>query len=619
MTANDSNGKTGEKGNGMPLKTIGIVALIVVVAFAVIWLNVISGSDDETTTHATFVTKKGPLTISVLESGTIKAREQVIIKNEVEGRTSIIRLIPEGTRVKEGDLLVELDASSLVDNRIDQEIRVQNAEAAFINATETLAVVQNQAESDIDVAKLTLEFAEQDLDQYEEGQYPNEETAAKNEITLRQEELERAKETLEWSQKLSDDKFISSTELQADKLALIRAQNNVVLAENDLKLLKDFTYHRNIAQLKSDVRQAKMALERTQRKARANVVQAEADLKAKDQEFTRQKDKLAKLEDQIEKARIVAPTDGMVIYATSAQRGSWRRENRTPLDEGVEVFERQELIYLPTASSAMAEVDIHEASLKKVRVGLPALITVDALPGKSFVGTVGRIAPLPDAQSMWMNPDLKVYNSDIYLEGEDPALRTGMSCKVEIVADQFENVIYIPIQAVIRVAGKPTVFVAKDGEKDGPFEEREVEIGLDNNRMVRITSGLSEGEVVMLTPPLKSATIDSGSRMSDGASSDVPDAVKEKISEKLEKANGAEPDNLGDPGKTVPDQEQPGRPSKEQMEEMRRRFENMTPEEKKKAMEKFRGGGPRQGGGQDSERRSGRGNRRRPDESGKDG
>ncbi len=55
----------------------------------------------------------------------------------------------------------------------------------------------------------------------------------------------------------------------------------------------------------------------------------------------------------------------MVIYATSARAGRAFRDNRQPLDEGVEVFERQELIYLPTAASSMAEVDVHEASLEK--------------------------------------------------------------------------------------------------------------------------------------------------------------------------------------------------------------------------------------------------------------
>jgi HlyD family secretion protein len=71
------------------------------------------------------VVKQGPLRISVTESGTIKAREQVILKSEVEGRTSILSLIPEGTQVKQGDLLVDLDSSQLLDSKIDQEIIVQ--------------------------------------------------------------------------------------------------------------------------------------------------------------------------------------------------------------------------------------------------------------------------------------------------------------------------------------------------------------------------------------------------------------------------------------------------------------------------------------------------------------
>ena len=88
--------------------------------------------------------------------------------------------------------------------RVDQEIRVQNADAALINATESLAVVKNQSLSDVEIAELTLEFSKQDLKQYEKGLYPNEKTASENAITLREEELQRAEETLVWSKKLSD-------------------------------------------------------------------------------------------------------------------------------------------------------------------------------------------------------------------------------------------------------------------------------------------------------------------------------------------------------------------------------------------------------------------------------
>ena len=84
------------------------------------------------------------------------------------------------------------------------------------------------------------------------------------------------------------------------------------MAKNNLHLLKNFTHQRTLAQLKSGVTKAKMALERANRKAGADIVQVEAELKAKESEFKRQRDKLAKIERQIEKTKIYAPADGLV-------------------------------------------------------------------------------------------------------------------------------------------------------------------------------------------------------------------------------------------------------------------------------------------------------------------
>jgi len=607
----DNNGKSNQDKSKHSrrgvLKLIGSKGLWIALIFAVIavvavWFRVVRGGEDPTSGLATFVAKRGPLTISIPESGTIKAREKIIIKNEIEGRTSIVSLIPEGTHVKKGDLLIELDASVLEDSKIDQEIAVQKAYAAFIDANETLAVVQNQSISDVNVAQLTLEFAIQDLDQYKKGKYPNEETTADNDITLREEELKRAEETLTWSQKLYEKKYISQTELMADKLAVTRSKNNLELAQNNLSLLEDFTYHRNIAQFTSDVTQAEMALERTERKSRALVIQAEADLKAKELDYKRQKDKFVKIEDQLKKAKIYSPIDAMVIYSTTASRGGFR-DRREPMDVGVELTERQELFQLPTAESAMVEVDIHEASLEKVRLGLPVVVTVDALPGKKFFGSVQRIAPLPDAQSMWMNPDLKVYNTDVYLEGNVPSLRTGMSCKVEIIVEQYDDVVYVPVQTVLRVGGESTVFVVKDGS----IEERKVKVGLDNRRMIRIISGLDEGEVVSMTPPLKSAAVEHGSEIAGTGLSGSGDTLKQRINEKLEETNGIDvrrPPSIPSEG-VGPGQGSPGREgleslTPEQKEQMRKRLENMTPEEREKMRQRFQGTGRRQGRGEGS-------------------
>jgi len=165
------------------------------------------------------------------------------------------------------------------------------------------------------------------------------------------------------------------------------------------------------------------------------------------------------------------------------------------------VRERQELIHLPTSDRVKAEIKVHESSMQKVKIGLPVVVTVDALAEKIFTGQVAKIAMLPDAQMVWLNPDLKVYATEIHIDGEGNGLRTGMSCRASIIIERYEDVVYVPVQAVVRIGRQPTVYVAKDGKT----EPRNVEIGLDNNRMVHVISGLEAGEKIILTPPLAPA------------------------------------------------------------------------------------------------------------------
>lgn len=519
-------------------KLIAALVVVAILASGAVWLTVVRGSDTSSQDMATFPAKRGPLTISVVESGTIKARDQLIIKNEVEGRTSIITLVREGTRVKKGELLVELDASTLQDNKIDQEIRVQNAEAAQINARENLAIVSSQADSDVNEAELAVEFARKDLAKYEQGQYPKDVNEVNKRIALAREELRRAEQTLDWSVKLFEEKYLSETEKAADELAVKRKTLEVELAQADLRLLENFTHPRQIRQLQSDVQQAESALDRARRKADSDKRQAQADLTAKEAEYTRQQQKLQKIIDQLAKTTILAPSDGLVVYATST-KGGLASMMKEPLAEGQQVVEKQELIYLPMSDSTMAEVGVHEASLAKVRVGQPAIVTVETLPGKRFLGTVGLVAPLPDSTGMFLNPDLKVFNTQIHLDTDDPALRSGMTCKAEIIVEQYDDAVYIPMQAVTRVGGEATVYLLEGKE----IVPRNVEIGLDNNRMIRIVSGLEEGEAVVLDPPLKSSSVDVA--VAGGAEPNVSgaksDGIDQQVRTRLDASRQASP------------------------------------------------------------------------------
>ncbi len=537
-------------------KIIFLLFIIVAVVGTYLFFQNKDDSQSQSNSIPSYTVKKGPLIINITESGTIKPKNQIILKNEVQGKTSILWLIPEGTKVKKGDLLVELDTSTLKDQKIDQEIRVQNADASYIGANENFAVVENKTMSDVEQAQLTASFAVLDLKKYNSGEFPNELKDKQSKITLAQEELKRIQDKLAWSEKLFSEKYISESELEADKLSVKKSELDLDLAKSNLELLLNYTYKREIQQLESDVKQSKMALERVKRKAKADIVQAKADLKAKESELNRQKQKLTKIEDQIINARIKAPENGIAIYATSVQTGGFRRPVE-PLEEGQTVRERQELIYLPTNGESSVVVAIHEINLDKVKKGLPVNITIEALPGKVFKGRVEKIAPLPDARSAFFNPDLKVYNTEIYIDEVDEEIRTGMNCQVDIRVAYYNEAVFVPVQAVIKKNNKAVVYVIEN-EAVTP---REIETGFDNSRVIHIKKGLTNGERVSLIPPL-----DEGEMQPIP----VPDLEIKKPDTSSSQSTSDESKKPGNRRSMTP----------EQRDKMQSIIQNMTPEQK---------------------------------------
>ncbi len=577
----------------------GVAALAVLAGGWLVFGGI--GGDGAAHDGPTYRVTRGPMTVHVTESGTIQAREQVVLKSEVEGQTTIIWLIEEGKHVQEGDLLVELDASKLEDNRVDQQIRVQNAEASYVRARENLQITHSQGESDVARAELDYEFAVEDLKKYVEGEYPKQHNEMEAKIKLAEGDLEDAQRTAQWSNRLYDEKYISETDKIRDELRRDRAQLDLETAIANRDLLVNFTYQRRVRELESNVDQTRMSLERVKRQALANVVQNEADHKAKQSELNRQKEKLAKIEDQISKTKVHAPASGMVIYATTGQNS--HRGNDEPLEAGRAVREREELIHLPTANAMLINIKVHESSLKKVQVGQPVRVTINALPGKAYSGKVARIAPLPDAQNFWRgNPDLKVYNTEIHLDGELEGVRTGMTCKAQVIIQQLEDVLSVPIQSVIKLSGQPTVYVRRSGRA----KPVSVALGMDNKDKVHVISGLEDGDMVLTNPPLdktddlaqaatgepgpeaESAKAEPGAAGSDAkpaqqARADTPaDTSAKPRGERAER--GGERQAGHDQGEGHGGA---GRPTPEQIAKRREEMKNMTPEQREEMRKKM--------------------------------
>lgn len=506
-----------------------LIAVIVVVAVGVYGVvrQKAGSSDGLVKDTGLFTVKRGELAITVTESGGIKAVNSVDIKSEVEGQANIVHIVPEGTLitpedVNDGKVLVELDSSKLKDQLSQREIEVTSAEASYADANESFLIQVKQNESDVTAAELKVKFALMDLQKYL-GKTVAEELVEKTEadsgssfditsllddpnslggeasqklrelesnIALAQSNLKKAAYTLEWTKKLYEKQYVAQTELQKDTLDHQRLEIEEQKAKTALELFKLYEFAKQSEQFLSDYREAKRELERTKARARAQLAQAKAKLASATATKEMQQQRLNKLLRQIEACTIRAPAVGQVVYWSSTQQ--WVR---VKIEQGAQVPEGYKIITIPDASQMKVEVKIHETWIDKIEPNQPAEIKVEAFPDKVFTGRVLKKAPLADAED-WLNPDLKVYTTDVGIDGTHDAIKTGMTGKVTIIIDKLPDVLYVPIQSVVTVEDKKICYVT-----GSPAERREVETGLFNDNFVEIKSGLTEGEKVLLNPP----------------------------------------------------------------------------------------------------------------------
>ena len=506
-----------------------IAFIVTISAFGLLYFKK-SHSGSINTKTGLFTAKRGDLTISVTESGDIKAVKSEIIKSEVEMRTTIVNIIPEGTTitaedVNNGKVLVELDSSEMTEQLPQREIEFAAAEASYAEAKEAYDIQVKQNESDITAAELKVKFSLMDLQKYlgeiaaqkvvwkanqdpnssidmvsllQEIQDPNSGCEASQklreltgDITLAEENLEKATYTLSWTEKLFEREYVAETELREHRLQKTRLGIEKEKAGIALKLFKLYEFPKQVEQLLSDYNEAGLELERTRARARSQLAQAKAKLASAKAALGLRKERLEKVKKQLAACTIKAPSPGQVVYWSSTQR--WVR---VKIEQGAEIPRGYRIIDIPDTSKMKVEIKVHETWIDKIEPNQPAKITIAAFPDKVFTGKVLKKAPLADQKGSW-EPDVKVYTTDVSIEGTHDFIKTGMTGKVEVTIDELKDVLYVPIQSVVSDEDTRVCYVMANNR----LQKREVVTGLFDDDFVEIKSGLTEGEKVLLNPP----------------------------------------------------------------------------------------------------------------------
>lgn len=253
-------------------------------------------------------------------------------------------------------------------------------------------------------------------------------------------------------------------------LKLLTEEGEVVKAGQVLARLDPDRKGLALAQAQAQLKKLESEYKRSKELFARQLVSADAHEKIRsDLDVQRAAVDIAKLE--LSYTTIAAPIAG-VIAQRMVKVGNLIQPN-TPMFKVVDISRLEAVLNVP------------EREMDTLHAGLPVTMQVDALPGRSFSGKVGRVSPVVDAGS-------GTFRVTAVFEGIGQ-LKPGMFGRVDVVFDRRENALTIPRDALIEGDGETAVFAVRDGKA----VRVPVQVGFVTGSYVEIRAGLAEGEGVV--------------------------------------------------------------------------------------------------------------------------
>jgi HlyD family secretion protein len=254
---------------------------------------------------------------------------------------------------------------------------------------------------------------------------------------------ERTVEIAGAREQLAQAKATLSTLQETSATQLAAAQSQLAQAKANLTNLRQGAAAEQVAIVKAQVAQARIALANAQ----------------------------ARLED----AQLVAPFDG-VVTAVYLAAGEWATGPAVELTD---------------TSSLEVVLDVDEVDIGLISLGQRTLVTLETWPDQEFEGEVVRIAPTGNTQT-----EIVTYQVHIRLDSGDHPVRTGMTANAELITSERDGVLLVANRAITVDRDESKYYVHRvDGEN---ISKTEVTIGLRDSRYTEVTSGLREGDSVVI-------------------------------------------------------------------------------------------------------------------------
>lgn len=430
--------------------------------------------------------------IKVSGIGTLDAAQSHVVCSEVKSdRGKIVFLIPEGTKVNKGDILIKLDPTPFEESVAQFTSEVNKSNSLIAACQQVLEWEENQAQKEIAEAEHEIKVAKLDLLKLEKGTGPTELAQLEGAMHKAEQEWKENREYLEELKILEQKGYVSSSEISQAESKVHVAKRKYELLKLQYDSFKDYIMPAKLETARMRVESAKNKLEQSKKSVTIKIAQAYISLKQAEESLLSANTNLKTAQSQLVKTVIRAPIPGLVVFQEAFRAGQ-RRKPRV----GDSVWQTQPILFLPDVSKMIVKTTVREIDIHKVDRGKAAAVKLDAFPGKLLKGEVDFIGILARRKSGETRGE-KYFDVIVKLTDSDQRLRPGMTARVEILAEKVKNALTIPINTIFESQGRKVCYV----EIGHSYEEREVMTGRQNENVVEVLSGLREGEIVALSRP----------------------------------------------------------------------------------------------------------------------
>ncbi len=442
---------------------VAFVVVLVVLGLGFLGIRRMQHSTVSASTQPTVTVQRGSLTASVSASGSVESADAVDLSFQTSGQVKEIK-VQEGDTVKAGQEIARLDTT-------DADLQVAQAQLALDNANAALAQAKKgPSAEELASARAALVSAQENLKALQAG-------PSADDVQIAKLKVDQAKDQL-WSAQCQRDATCGnprsgSSACDQANASVASAEIAVQVAQLQYEEAQQGPTAKDLAAAQAQVAQAQLNLSNlTSEPTSQDISNAESQVKQAQISLQQAQEKVAQ-------CSLTAPADGTIV-SLGIKVGQFVGSNSQVV-----------AATLAGAGGMQVTADLSEVDVANIKVGQPVQVTLDAIPGRTFAGTVTDVATTGINTQGVVN-----FPVTVQLEQPDAAVKPGMTANIAITVDHRDNVLIVPSRAIQTVGNQHIVQVVQDGQSI----QVPVQIGLVGDNGTEILGNtLHEGDVLAVS------------------------------------------------------------------------------------------------------------------------